>query len=122
MNTTVFAELKFWVLIAFSLIVPLVIYAVLLAKQSIKRSTVLLFGLVLVIIAGIDIYLLQNLMTLAKFTSSLVDDKVFASEISIGLYMLPLLFGGVGVNLISHVLIHHLTEAEERFEQKYRNK
>jgi uncharacterized membrane protein len=121
MNTTVFVELKFWLLIVFSLIIPLLIYAILLTKKSIKRSTVLIFGMVLIIIAGIDIYLLQNLMTLAKFTSSLVDDKVFASEISISLYMLPLLFGGVGVNLISHVLIHHLTEAEKRFEEKHGN-
>ncbi|MNY42955.1 hypothetical protein D3C86_1778840 [compost metagenome] len=55
----------------------------------------------------------------AKNTPSLADDAVFISELSIALYILPVVFGGIGVNLISHVLLRHLTEAEKRFDREH---
>ena len=73
----------------------------------------------LVLIAGVDGYLLQSLANLAKISPSLADDAVFLSELSIGLYVLPLVCGGIGVNLISHVLLRHLGEAEARFEKEH---
>ena len=36
---------------------------------------------------------------------------------ALGLYLLPALFAGIGINLVSHVLIHHLVSAERRFDQ-----
>jgi hypothetical protein len=33
--------------------------------------------------------------------------------------VLPAVFGGIGVNLISHVLLRHLAEAEERFDREH---
>ena len=45
-------------------------------------------------------YLLQSLAAVAKNTPSLADDAVFISELSIALYVLPVVFGGIGVNLI----------------------
>ena len=33
--------------------------------------------------------------------------------------VLPVVFGGIGVNLISHVLLRHLTEAEGRFDREH---
>ena len=43
-----------------SVVLPVAIYAVLLVRRAISRTTVVLFGLVLVLIAGLDVYLLQG--------------------------------------------------------------
>ncbi len=119
MSASVFVELRFWVLVVFSLVLPAGIYALLLRTRAISRMAVLGFGIALVLIAGIDVYLLQSMAALARHSPSLADDPVFASEVSIALYVLPVVFGGIGVNLISHVLLHHLTEAEKRFEREH---
>ena len=122
MNASVFVELRFWLLVVFSLVLPAGIYAALLRIRAISRRAVLCFGIALVLIAGVDVYLLQSMAALARQTLSAVDDAVFASEVSIALYVLPAVFGGIGVNLISHVLLHHLSEAEKRFEREHRNR
>ncbi len=118
MSTTVFSEVSFWLLVVFSIVLPLGIYWLLLSKRAIANTTVLLFGLALVVIAGMDVYLLQILQSLAKASHSLTDDAVFVSELSLALYLLPAMLGGVGINLISHVLVKHLTIAEKRFEDE----
>ena len=119
MSQSVFVELRFWALVVFSLVLPTGLYAALLATRSISRRRVLGFGLALVLIAGVDVYLLQTLATLARDSHSLADDALFLSEVTIALYVLPLMFGGIGVNLISHVLLRHLFEAETRFEREH---
>lgn len=119
MSLSVFVELRFWLLVVFSLVLPAGIYGVLLATRSISSRAVLGFGVALVLIAGVDVYLLQSLSSLAKASPSLADDALFVSELSIALYVLPVVFGGIGVNLISHVLLRHLTEAEKRFEREH---
>jgi hypothetical protein len=118
-NVTVFVEIKFWLLVTFSLVVPVIIYGVLLTKRAVSLVSVLCLGLALLAIAGFDIYLLQSLIKMAKATSSFVDDAVFLSELTVGLYLLPALFAGVGINVISHVLIRHLGEAERQFEKDH---
>ena len=120
MSQSVFVELRFWLLVVFSLVLPAGLYAGLLATRAISRRRVLAFGVALVFIAGVDVYLLQTLATLARGTHSLADDVLFLSEVRIALYVLPLMFGGIGVNLISHVLLRHLFEAETRFEREHR--
>ncbi|WP_041655876.1 hypothetical protein [Azoarcus sp. KH32C] len=117
MSLTVFAELKFWLLVLFSLVVPVAIYVLLLVRRAVSPLTVLALGLALILIAGFDTYLLQSLVQMAKASASLADDAVFVSELTLGLYLLPALFAGVGVNVISHVLIRHLGEAERQFEK-----
>ena len=119
MNQSVFVELRFWLLVVFSVVVPVGIYGALLATRSISRFAVLWFGVAMVLIAGVDVYLLQTLATLAHKTTSLTDDIVFTSELTVALYVLPLVFGGMGVNLISHVLLRHLSEAEGRFDREH---
>ena len=114
---TVFVQMQFYFLLLFSLIVPVAIYVGLLWRRVISRNTVLIFGVALLLISGVDIYLLQVLASMAKTTSSHWDNTVFLSELSLALYLLPLTYGGIGVNLISHVLIRHLSHAERRFEQ-----
>ncbi len=118
MNTTVFAEVRFWLLILFSLVLPFGIYGVLLVKKVISPRAVMFLGFVLVAIAGIDLYLLRHLANAARATPSLADDALFLSELSVALYLLPAMFGGIGVNLVSHALVRHLTEAERRFEEQ----
>lgn len=118
-STTVFTEMRFWALVVFSVVLPCAVYLALLCKRSISRARVLFFGLALVFIAGVDVYLLQGLATAAKATPSLADNVVFVSELSVALYLLPVLIGGVGVNIVSHVLIRHLEGAERTFERAH---
>ena len=115
MSSTVFVELRFWLLIALSFAAPVALYAFLSVRASISRGTVLALGVALIAISGVDVYLLQVLESLAKRTPSLIDDVFFASEISIALYIVPVCFVGVGINVVSHVLIEHLTQAEARY-------
>ena len=118
MNNSVFAVIEFWLLVVFSFVLPVGIYATMLVKKAISRRTVLLFGVILVVLAGVDVFLLQTLSVLAKNSSSLLDDFFFASELSVALYLLPAMFAGVGVNIISHVLISHLWSAERQFKSE----
>lgn len=118
-TTTVFAELRFWLLVAFSVVLPFAMYAVLLRKRAVSRNTVLVLGFTFVVIAGVDVYLLRGLSALVRLTPSLADDAVFLSELSIGLYLLPAMFGGIGINLVSHVLLRHLDDAEKQFDDDH---
>ena len=115
MHDTVFIELQFWLLVFFSFIVPGIIVWLCLTVRAVSRNTVLALGVLLVAIAGFDVYLLQTLARMATKTPSLADDAIFDSEITVGLYVLPALLAGVGINVASHVLIQHLTDAQKRF-------
>jgi len=95
---------------------PAGIYATLLIKRSISQWTVLVLALVLIALSGIDFVLLQKLAEKAKLSSSAFDDRMFVTELSMALYLLPAVFAGIGVNLVSHVVIRHLNLAESRFE------
>ena len=117
-HLNVFMELRFWLLVVFSVVLPAVLYAGSMAIRAISRAAVAVLGLSLVLVAGIDVYLLQSLAAMARATPSVADDVVFLSELSIALYALPLMLGGIGVNLISHVLLRHLESAEKRFERR----
>ena len=119
MSHSVFTQLEFWLLMLCSLLLPVAIYWGLLVRRVVSRNTVLVLGVVLVSMAGLDVVLLQHLAAHAGTTASHVDDAVFLSELSLALYLLPLTFGGIGVNLISHVLIRHLEGAEARFERAH---
>ena len=119
MTDSVFVELQFWLLLVFSFILPAAVYGGLLRVRSIARWAVACFGIALVGMAGVDVYLLQILAAKARTTPSLADDNLFVSGLSIALYVLPLMLGGIGVNLISHVLLRHLEDAERRFEQEH---
>jgi hypothetical protein len=112
MTQSVFVELEFWLLVAFSIVVPPLIIWGLLTVRRISRGHVLAVGLLLVAMAGFDVYLLQILKRQSVQTPSTADDVVFNSEITLGLYLLPALLAGIGVNITSHVLLQHLSDAE----------
>lgn len=119
MSDTVFTQFDFWVMVAVSALLPFAIYAALLATRSVSRGTVLFLGFALVAIAGFDVYFLRHIAAVARATPSLADDAVFVSEVSFALYLFPLMFGGIGVNLISHILVSHLIGAEKRFSKEH---
>jgi len=52
----------------------------------------------------------------ARETPSTADDVIFDSEITVGLYVLPALLAGIGVNIASYVVIQHLSDAQRRFD------
>ena len=116
---SVFEETEFWIMVGISVVLPFVIYGVLIAKQAISRKTVLALGFALVAIAAVNVYFLQRMATKASITPSLADDFLFLSEIRVALYLLPALFAGLGINVISHVLTTHLTAAERRFRERH---
>jgi hypothetical protein len=119
LSQTVFTQLEFWLLITFSFVVPAWVYGILLLKRAIARTTVSLLGLSLVGMAGVDVYLLQAIKRMVPSTASLSDDAVFASELSVAFYLLPAMLGGIGTNLLSHVLIEHLHAAEKRYQREH---
>jgi len=120
MSHSAFAEIEFSLLIIFSIILPISIYSYMMWKKAISRKSVLGFGIILIVIAAVSVFLLQRLNVIAKTSPSLIDDRIFASEISIALYLLPLLFAGIGINLISDTLLRHLNDAERRYDQEHR--
>lgn len=115
LSHSVFSELRFWLMVLVSIVLPFTIYTTLLLKRAVSRMTVLLLGFTLVAIAGIGVFMLQLLATAARASPSLADDVLFVSELSTALYLFPAMFGGIGVNMISHVLVSHLAAAERRF-------
>ena len=121
MKDSVFVEFYFWLLVVCSLIAPVIIYLAFLSKRAVSRTAILMLGLALVAISGIDVFLLQILQNMSKLSPSLLDDAVFNSEVTIGFYLLPALFAGVGIDVISHVLIRHLDKAQETFRREHRD-
>ena len=119
MTDSVFVEFEFFLLTACSLFLPISIYGFMMWKKAISRISVLLFAIVLMVISGVNVFLLQRLAELAKVSPSLLDNKIFASELSVALYLLPALFAGIAVNMMSHILISHLIEAEKRFDREH---
>ncbi|MGH8112418.1 MAG: hypothetical protein ACREPL_10915 [Rhodanobacteraceae bacterium] len=119
MESSVFVEFRFWLLIFLSVVVPVFMYLLQRKKREASPLFVLAFGLVLIAISGVDIYLLQALAAAARLTLSLADNAIFDSEISLGLYAFPFLFGGIGVNMISDMMVGHLMHAEEQYEKRH---
>ena len=122
MNNSVFVELEFFLLIFSTFVIPIGIYSYMMWKKSISRKVVLLFGAILIVVSGANIFLLQLLSVMAKSSTSLLDDKVFASEFSVALYLIPAIFAGIGVNIVSHILIAHLADAEKKFDHEHKSR
>jgi len=122
MNQSVFVEFEFWLLVVFSILMPAAIIWMCLTIRKVSRNHVLAVGLLLVVIAGVDIYLLQGLQRRSRETPSTADDVIFDSEITVGLYLLPALLAGIGVNVASHVIIQHLSDAQLRFVRQRANR
>ncbi len=118
MMQSVFLEWEFFTLVLLSLVMPAGIYGLLLKSSSISRLSVLIFAMLLIVLSGIDVFLLMTLRDMAVTTPSVLDDRIFNGELSMALYLLPAVFAGIGVNLISHVLINHLNVAERSYNQE----
>lgn len=110
-------RIEFGLVIAFSFLIPTAIYAAMMIKRSISRRTVALLGVALIAVAGADAVLLHHIAYAAQHTLATWDDKLFTSELSVAVYLLPLVSAGIGINIISHLIITHLAEAERAFDQ-----
>lgn len=115
----VFLEAEFFLLILASFVMPAAIYAFLYLRKSISRVAVIGFAVLLILLSGLDAVLLNLLAHRAKETISAMDDAIFSTEISFALYLLPAVFAGLGVNLLSHVLIGHLQQAERHYDSRH---
>lgn len=119
MSDSVFIKVEFFAYVFFSFVLPIGLYAYMMWKRAISRKTVFLFGVVLICIAGGSVALLQSLVESARLSPSLLDDGPFRSELAMALYLLPALFAGIGINMISHLLISHLAIAEARYDRDH---
>lgn len=117
MPNSAFSELEFFLLIATSLFIPIGIYIFLLLTKFVSRTSILALAIVLIVLSGIDLVLLRHLAHVSKLTPSTMDDALFVSGISFALYLLPVTFTGLGVNLLSHLLIDHLCSLENKHKQ-----
>ena len=112
MNKAIYLEYEFWALLVCTIIMPIGIFVLMTWKRKFSRATLAVIGTLLVFLSGFDAILLQRLSAKAKASANLLDDRIFVSEISIALYIIPLILAGIGVNLASYVLCEHLIIAE----------
>jgi hypothetical protein len=119
MDESVFLRLEFFGLVASSIAAPSAIFGVMLWKRAMSRVTVFLLGLLLIVLTFIDVILLVVLEGEAKLTASLADDQIFASEVTIALYVLPAVLAGIGTNIVADLLTHHLEQVEKRFDAEH---
>jgi hypothetical protein len=103
-----FIEGEFLVLVLLSVLIAALIYRALWSRRSLSRTRALIFGLTLIVLAGVDMFLLRMLTSLARVSGSMFDSVVFNSELTVALYILPTLFAGTGINVVSHLVIHPL--------------
>ena len=114
--TPVYFEMQLLLLILASIVLLLGIYGFLYRRSAIGRGTVMVFALVLLVIAGTDVALLHGLNGRIQEGPLLLYGHLFSEQLATALYVLPAVLAGLGINLMSHVLIHHLNEAEQRFD------
>lgn len=112
--------MEFILLVIFSVVIPVGVYGFLYRKFAISRWTVVGFAIFLIAVSGLDVILLQSLSEMAKATGSVLDDRIFSGQLSLTLYLFPAVFAGLGVNLLTHVLVNHLNEAETEFDKERR--
>ncbi len=108
MPNSLWIEVEFWALVLCSALFPLAIIVHLIRAVEIRRYVLMGFALALLILACVDFVLLGRVASLAHRTPDLLDDRVFLSEASAALYILPLVCAGVGINLLSFVITQHL--------------
>ena len=70
MYRSAFFETEFYLLVATSFVLPVAIYAYLMWRQLLSRTTILLFSSLLLALSGVDVYLLRALRALASASLS----------------------------------------------------
>lgn len=95
-----------------SVVAPVAVFVHLMRLRQVSRAAVLGFGLFLLLLSAVDLVLLQRIAALARTSSSMLDDQLVLSELSVALYLLPLASAGIGINMVSQVLLEHLRQAE----------
>jgi small basic protein len=125
MPNSTWIEAQFWTLVLGSILPPLGIIVHLIRTAEIRRYVLMSFAVALLVLACLDFVLLGRVAHLARHTPDLLANGIFLSEASAALYILPLAWGGVGINLLSFVITQHLrivgntTDTRER-KRKFR--
>ena len=84
-----FLETEFLLLIVLSVVAPVGIYIFLYRKLKISRWTVVLFSLLLIILAAVDVVLLQSLAGNLHTSQGVFHDGLISTQLSVALYLLP---------------------------------
>lgn len=107
-SDTVLIKAEFWALVLTSLALPAGILWHLVRVVRISRRVLIGYSIVLMAISGLDVVLIKTIAVLARETTGLADDKIFLSEYSMALYLLPLITAAVGTNLLTYTITRHL--------------
>ncbi|MCI0475722.1 MAG: hypothetical protein L0Y55_05705 [Anaerolineales bacterium] len=114
MANSAFLTIEFWTLVIISFALPCLIFFKFIHKRRRRHAHILSFALLLILLAGVDVLLLQQLENVARTTSSLMDDSIFLSGYSLALYILPLVLGTLGSDLLAHVIKAYIIIEHEK--------
>lgn len=112
MTNSAFLTIEFWGLVFISSALPCIIFFRFIHKRKRRHAHILSFALLLILLSGADVLLLHQLEIIVRETGNLMDDLFFISEYSLALYILPLVLGALGSDLLSHVIKAHILIAE----------
>lgn len=114
MENSAFLSVQFWTLVIISFVLPCIIFFRFIRKRKCRHAHILLFALLLIALAGTDVLLLRQLESIARKTPDLMDDRVFLSQYSLALYILPLVSGTLGSDLLAYVVTAHIIIEPEK--------
>jgi len=97
-------EIEVWLLLISCLLPVLFLLVHLVNRKPVNRIWLFFWGIVFVLLGGINIVVLRRLGDIAMKSQHAWDDVLFGPTYSIAFYVLPLLCAGIGVNLITEVI------------------
>jgi hypothetical protein len=97
-------DLEVWLLLISCLLPVLFLLIHLVNRKPISRLWLFFWGVVFVLLGGINIVVLRRLGEIVMQSQHTWDDVLFGPTYSIAFYVLPLLCAGVGINLITEVI------------------
>ena len=108
MPSKAFVEALFWMLVAASAVWPLMLFAELARKRLVSVATAGWFGLSLVALAAVAVYLMANPTVCAKLTAMASDSMAFDVLLLGALFLLVSLLGAVASALGAQYLERRL--------------
>lgn len=104
MNSLITIEVEVWLLLLSCLLPVFFLLIHLVTRKPVNRLWLFFWGVVFVLLGGINIVVLRRLGEIVMRSQHTWDDVFFGPTYSIAFYVLPLLCAGIGVNLISEVI------------------
>ncbi len=97
-------EVEVWLLLISCLLPVFFLLIHLVNRKPMSRLWLFFWGIVFILLGGINIVVLRRLGDIVMKSRQTWDDVVFGPTYSIAFYVLPLVCAGIGVNLITEVI------------------